>query len=465
MGTPTFRELQASLHNGDANDEFPCIAKIAYAAERCSNIIPKDLVQKAIPHLQRDIADISVNSVRKIIRHLVCEQHQSNGNYNYKNKIKDKWALEFPDGFFRRGDGPSTPQRTAIRNSLTPATPTPPRRHASGSTPSDSLDQSPSPEGASSPQTLYQGADSDVENNRQGQTVNSGVETEDAAFTAADIGLPLPTEEEADVQAPPDDLLPSEQGDGRSPRRGTNLEVSDDFSHGDTASFAPWTIQERVCALLLEPLDPDRGCIYVIQEPKSQHVKIGVTMKKANNRLKQLSNEHNLELDKRSCSYISGIPYVQLCRLEKLVHADLAFFQRNRPVRKGQKVITRREWFAVDLPIARKTVKMWWAIMSKNNMEPGGEINPTAREALQHIPASDVEIFEGEDEAQAWERVNKDHKHRMQTWTSLLLPKEKTKADIIMERVWAWLGSVLFKFVKLVFVILIWPLGQIWSLL
>jgi hypothetical protein len=216
------------------------------------------------------------------------------------------------------------------------------------------------------------------------------------------------------------------------------------FVPGDAASWAPWTIRSEVRALILEslPKPNDKGCIYVVQDLETQHVKIGMTVRPFRTRLSEISRDHKRKLDEKNAWHLPGIPYIQLLRLEALVHADLAYFQRNLQLSTRGARRTHREWFNVDMATAQRTVRLWRDVMRTIALEPGNELNGDIVDDLHSSPAFDVDMTsDGILDAQAWSQANTDHNQRIQMWTGLLLSKTGRRQTADSRRMTWWVAG------------------------
>ncbi|KAK4544063.1 hypothetical protein LTR36_004561 [Oleoguttula mirabilis] len=206
---------------------------------------------------------------------------------------------------------------------------------------------------------------------------------------------------------------------------------ADGFTAGEASSWALWTVRTEVRALVLEPLPKpnDKGCIYVVEDVATKrHVKIGMTMRPFRTRLAEIARTHKRSLDETNAWHLPGISYIQLLRLEALVHADLAQYQRNLSVRNSSNRRVHREWFEVDKATAQKTVRMWWDIMCNIGIKPGMELEPVVCEALNSSPAFDVDMADEANGDQADTDSHAEHTERIRMWTDLLLLRQRHAA-------------------------------------
>ncbi|KAK5163225.1 uncharacterized protein LTR77_010811 [Saxophila tyrrhenica] len=196
------------------------------------------------------------------------------------------------------------------------------------------------------------------------------------------------------------------------------------FSPVDASTWAPCTIRSEVLTLLLEPLPRPRakGAIYAVSvnaDDSTPMVKIGYTTRPVRTRLREITNQHGITFNRNTAYYLPGIPLLQLLRLEALVHADLAFFQRDLRVQHGRAHRTHREYFEVDLSVAQRTINRWWAIMRDIGLEPGQDLDQAVVDAIHGSQALDVEVADAEattTEPDVWHRLNLDHQRREHVW-------------------------------------------------
>ncbi|KXL50454.1 MAG: hypothetical protein FE78DRAFT_233630 [Acidomyces sp. 'richmondensis'] len=451
MEIPSFREVQSELAGANANQtEYRCVFAEPHES-RCLNLIEKSRLEKAIELLRTPQQDLNRKDIWDIVTYLVCEAHQEKRNYRPKHTVEMKWQREFPK--IQLG----SPRPKASNSLCSSRGGTPPRRRQSGtSTPQCSTPETTSdgsrellaPSIFNIQETDHQRSVRASEMFVQGPQESIAEANEEPAdefdmvmssevFTLDTSEIARNREAEAQSVSNIAHESPLQQRKRKTAISSPLPAQQEGFFKGPAASWAPWTIRSEVRSLLLEPLPKprDRGSIYVVQDVNFQYVKIGITMDPFSERLKNLRKEHCNRITEDNSYHIPGIPYTQLLRLEKLVHKDLAFFQRTLRLRKGEAYKTHREWFAVDMSTAKTTIHMWWDIMCKTRIEPGCEIDKTARENLMSSAAFDVDMAQLTDQTQSWAEANEDHESRFQLWKTLLLSTGSKSQD---EFSWAW---------------------------
>lgn len=200
------------------------------------------------------------------------------------------------------------------------------------------------------------------------------------------------------------------------------------FEHGEASAWAPWTIRKASLELIREPLlNPKAtGYVYVAQVEHTNRtiVKIGRTYQKPNARLNQIAKEHRQQFNMGSLWYRAGIPALQLERLERLVHSDLAYYQRNWLVCTDRSHKTHHEYFEVDMSTAQQTIDVWLAIIRKVGIRAGAMPNESVFESVHSDPDLSIGAANGPDNVDAWKRLNEDHSRRINLWrTHLILCK------------------------------------------
>lgn len=98
-----------------------------------------------------------------------------------------------------------------------------------------------------------------------------------------------------------------------------------------------------------------KGCIYVLHDDETGHVKIGMSkaLKRRFYEVKRKCRKPHLTLEWNTADVIS---WDELQRLEKIVHWDLASFNRPYKCDCGRQ---HTEWFDVEIREAKRTVEMW----------------------------------------------------------------------------------------------------------
>jgi hypothetical protein len=235
-------------------------------------------------------------------------------------------------------------------------------------------------------------------------------------------------------------------------RRSRQLPVPEDrppFYLSETTNFAPWTIRREVLNLLWEPIPDTRskGCVYVVKVKDRPYVKIGVTTRKLKIRLNeintQISSVHGLSLESE-CLYSSrnDIPVLELMRLEKIIHTDLAYFQRNI------QTLRLREFFEIDLESAQERVELWIDIMTGIKLKTGSEVASTYRSEAEDAVSKIARINDcppsGTDRMsrQWWHTVNADTELRTQEWSKIFKREEGGYQVIWRKRFDTWVAGI-----------------------
>ncbi|KAK4498864.1 hypothetical protein PRZ48_009374 [Zasmidium cellare] len=200
------------------------------------------------------------------------------------------------------------------------------------------------------------------------------------------------------------------------------------FVPGASSTWPLWRVCQEVRHLLFEPLPNPKanGVLYAISSPEHNKVKIGYTMRKnPHERFRELERQYGEPLGHPW--YLEGIPYVQLLRLEELVHADLAKYQCDLrvPFGRGNGVRVHREWFDVDLQTAERTVKFWWAAMQHLGIRPGKKLPEGVRDRLT-TQGDMLDVKEQNVDGRFGDY--RDHETTLKLWSQLLqLPRPGTK--------------------------------------
>ncbi|TKA48781.1 hypothetical protein B0A55_13068, partial [Friedmanniomyces simplex] len=174
------------------------------------------------------------------------------------------------------------------------------------------------------------------------------------------------------------------------------------------------------------------GTLYIFHDPDTKHVKIGYTMDTLDTRFPNIVTQSKRDmLDRNTGRYLSGVPYVQLLRLEKLVHTDLAHYQRNLHVPTTRGCKTQHEWFKVDVSHAKKMVDFWWGFMCLNRIEPGVKLDPALRDALQSSADEMAKEVTGSlTEREAWDIIRGSDENRLLLWKRLIPPGKRQRRDL-----------------------------------
>lgn len=228
--------------------------------------------------------------------------------------------------------------------------------------------------------------------------------------------------------------------------------VMEVFQPGDASTWSPWTLRSEVLDLLLEPLPnlKAKGSIYAVKVNTANDtpmVKIGYTTRPVRTRLREIAAQQGNYINPESRFFISHIPILQLQRLEKLIHGDLNYFQRDLKIQNGRVHKTHREYFTVDLNTAERTIKFWYDVIKDIGLEPGQELDEDIVANIRRHPALAVERADVDataDEPETWNRLNSDHCRRENIWNAVFRRDcggfKKSRDD---ERSW-WFLRIIF---------------------
>jgi hypothetical protein len=416
---PSFREVQEALGGSNAVLKYNCVTE--KYQKRCMTPLDSNRIEEARRLITKDV--LVRRDIWDVVNLLLCDEHLT---WNYKNKVENIWKLELHEVDFSGNRhhfpyaSPSSEKSIALGTSQH-GSPSPPPRPPLSTLARDSqvpLQRSGQPEAAdqrdeSNSAPAIRIYDTNKAAGRRFKPQHPSLEeTEDFAN-----GRPHTPSRDDFLEAQKTASPLAQRGGLDPPHQHVVAQPSSDgeFIPGDAYSWAPQAIVCGVKELLFEPLPKpnDLGCIYVVQDakvPHPPHVKIGITVQSWGKRLKDLQREHNRELNMKTADAIGGIPYIQLVRLEKLVHADLAFFQRSLQVVVDGKKKTRQEWFAIDLPTAYDTMRLWWDVLQKYYQEDWAELDTREiRKALNRVGTIDRRLTEGQ-----WLRENTNHGARLE---------------------------------------------------
>jgi hypothetical protein len=175
---------------------------------------------------------------------------------------------------------------------------------------------------------------------------------------------------------------------------------TDGFTEGVGTTWAPKKVRQEVIELFNTSLPTQKtvGILYLLKAEYSGHVKIGYTLGNWKERKSDIANKSGIVLDVNTSHAIQNIPYAVLLRLEEIVHTDLAYFQRDLPLKKRTRA--QHEWFEIDFDVAVRTAEFWLGKIST----PGtslGEIN---------------QVTDDEKEQTNWPNIHRDHERRFRIW-------------------------------------------------
>lgn len=404
---PTFDEVQATFRANPTLNTFPCLLH----NDRPRECVPLEAsqVQNAARILCSNLPR-TLQDVWNVVNCLVCVQHQGDRVYTHKHRVKNQWHEEFPN--LNLSSSPMPRSRYSLCSTPRSASRSTPLRYARAGT------TSPTPVTPSRERRATEPEDPEDQ-------VDEDVEVEDDPF----IATPDNTRPSSPVNAQqpdPQSLLeedrpPTLTSNFTPPRTPSPNSRQRTFVPGTSSTWPLWRVRQEVRHLLFEPLPAPRahGTLYAVESLLHHHkVKIGYTMRRNfNERLQELEKQHGGPLG--NPWRLSGIPYVQLLRLEKLVHADLAKYQCDYkvPFGRGNGYRVHREWFDISLATAQKTTEFWWAAMRHLRMRPGRELSEQWRDRLTTQGAMfdvNVQNIRG-----AFDD-HRDHEKALQLWTQLL---------------------------------------------
>ena len=232
---------------------------------------------------------------------------------------------------------------------------------------------------------------------------------------------------------------------GRRSRRLGQCLHDDNFHLGVAYSWAPWTIRSKVIELLQEPIPgPEtHGQLYVVRVvtgDTQRYVKIGYTARDVSKRLREISDQHRVKLEVGSVCKTLSLPLTQVTRLEALVHADLAFFQRDLCVVTDQKTAYRVEYFEIDQADAWRTVEMWTSIMHGIGLRPNKALPEAVTQRLE-VCANVYERLRDDvrTESEHWATINEHHASRESIWRDNLPAKDPQISGNLLRPVKDWL--------------------------
>jgi hypothetical protein len=208
------------------------------------------------------------------------------------------------------------------------------------------------------------------------------------------------------------------------PKSPTPPPRDDRFSPGEASKWSPGTINSDVLDVFFDPLPraDEKGLIYAMKvntDGPVPIVKIGITTRTVKQRAKEIAEQRKCSLDLREKYMLSGIPILELKRLEALVHAALAFHQRDLKDAHGGRFKTHDEYFEVDIDAAKQTIDFWYKAMRDVGLKPGRKIDEKIISEIRGSPAlaADVSLTAAtNDGGEIWRLVNSDHVRRDKLW-------------------------------------------------
>lgn len=462
MASLSYLQVEAILSSPKLEPSICCIA--LFDGSRCKNELPSDQVQEALNIIRKDKSPSlppkdQVKQVRTLISSLVCGAHWEHPKC--RKLIEAAWSVNFSDLNFeistrctrprsaRSSPAPSTPLKKTTSDQSTPTltvrsrSPSEARRsrsaRGSSEVPNDrhSIERPTFRGGSQYRQARDLSMESDEDDGQRDADLSpslvrsrgiiqsieddgnyEGSHTAAAVMTTSAIS-PLTVTASPDSQDPDHDF----------PVKKCCTTSSAMFTHGDGYESAPWRIRQEVRTRLLESLPDKFGTIYIIPDKTNRYVKIGKTERRfLKTRLLELVNDHKDLLDKGKATHVTNIPLFLLTRLEDLVHADLAFFQRNL---RGNRNQTHHEWFEVDVTTAEETVILWLKVLKSMKLKPGGGIKYKLREQLNHNDYFDTWAIDDKDVDGVFQEVNGDHAARISKWKELLPAGNEVEVPVV----------------------------------
>lgn len=479
----SFDEVRNELYTLQEGEGFQCI--VMPRGRSCVNNIATDQMPHAKTVSQSCPDPPTVEYVRDLISCTMCDTHSQSDNY-YKKVIEGQWEATFGTEFFSPRRSPSPYSRNCKRKTslMARSCDSPGPRERSCSIASDRLAPSvvltPPPEGSkdtprrlSAPQVTAPSMNALRRHSNGSDSGDVFAETDEGVF---DVSSPLraqsrlrndensrgvrsstvPEESNSSslsAEAPPiPDLGPPERTPNpKRVRRKRHIgdSVHDDGFHcGAAHAWAPWTIRAGVIELLEEPVPgPETaGQLFVVRVNTGdcqRYVKIGITHRAVKTRLEEVGAklcQQNVSLDMKSIKTTVKLPMMQITRLEKLVHADLAFFQRDLRIVKDKRISYGTEYFEISQEEAWHTVSMWIGIMERAGMLPGEDLDKEVKKGIHgcSVYLEAVDCSNQEAEVEAWQHINQDHEKRKLVWDGIPSRKSKTNDSARKSKVCDW---------------------------
>lgn len=460
MQTPTkktwarlsFDEVCDRLRALPGTERFQCVAK-PYGGRACTNFVEDIQISNAIAVLRCCGDGPAVKVVRDIIHCVICDEHDQ--NLTQLKNIERAWQDRFEDGFFDVYRSPSPySQDRKRKTSLMARSPRTPRSCSGRRTPTSNASEERIPRIHLTPDSSHLGQHQRSFSEPQHTTTSTTAGYEETARPASRFnGEPMVLDDESptaerrryfhgprpssDLEESTNAVLEQPESPSSEPsapaarparggRRKRQLGQSvheDGFYRGNAHYWAPWTIRSKVVELLQEKVpSPDtKARLYAVRVntgTNTRYVKIGYTSRGIEQRLGEIGKQHSVELDVGSVFRTVEMPIMQAMRLEALVHADLAFFQRDLCVVRDNRSTYHVEYFETSLSEAQDTITMWQSIMEGSGMQPGKELSDNIMQCVRRC-STVFEIPDSDDKAvelQQWLRINADHHLRKSIW-------------------------------------------------
>lgn len=204
-----------------------------------------------------------------------------------------------------------------------------------------------------------------------------------------------------------------------------------DFKHGEDCSSTPRVISHKALKTFLAPVvksgSPSKqektGWVYAVSVHgyTESLVKIGYTACGVKERLQAIKRDHGLSLDHGTWFSFSHFSVPLLRRLERVVHAELAGFRRILQVGHGRNGPT--EYFAVDLTTAEITIRSWIRRMEHLDFQVNSLIDSRLSNTLwkQHdaLQADPQRASTADLDLQVSDEIC--HRKRQQFWANVFL--------------------------------------------
>lgn len=451
MTRTSFAVLQAAFEGHDGIGDFRCIA--TPRGDACENELEPEQKADAKRLLRRQKSDLDLDELRDIINCVLCSDHQT--TFTHKGKVQDLWCKEFPNHDFKSrrslspynknpnlvstrrrrssnlssSNAPPTPSTTAS-DSLAPHTTPPPqpdfhsaRHERSMSTPDRYstpviIERNDRPPIVVEPPDALDSEEDDSPSVRRSSRARPSHHTTQSlpVLPALNEMAAAADESTSPTEDPEIIAVGAPLAEGPQPVGGAFDTQANDFMTGDVSTWAPWRIRSEVLSTLLEPIPTadKKGTVYAVKVTSRPYVKIGYTTRDVSTRLREIIRDHGEQLDIGGAYCLPHrLPLLQLMRLEALVHADLAYFQRDlRGVRK------HREYFEVDIIRAQRSIIFWWSVMQDIGLEPGKELDTEVVKAITESSALDIETTDDNiaAEPELWHQLNADYRQREHKW-------------------------------------------------
>lgn len=366
---PCFWTIRRNFRNRVSVDDHQCIGKAGRGT--CQQVIKDDGILEDLRIIfAKPVEALGPEDVQGVIWSLLCPKHFE----NQRKTIEAQWQTALPDF---PGDS-----RSPQLNGSTPGTwrsPTISRQPSEVNSTSRQSSEHRLPLPGSGGNDALTAADADITSSVQTEShipnleiIETGLVSE--SRSVEDLIQDTPSDDEC-VDFGHRQCLPVTSvkrnlfGAQKENRRTSSVNTSDKtksvhnrFVKGQRSNWAPQKIKNEVAMLFLAslPIEKSSGTLYLFKAKHSGHVKIGYTLGEWMKRRTGIQSKSDIDLDENTSHIIEGIPFAVLLRLEKLVHADLAYFQRDLPTSPTR---AQHEWFEIDFAKAQETAEFWYEKM------------------------------------------------------------------------------------------------------